>query len=594
MADPEIRDLAAVGDGRTVALIGRDGTVEWLPLPSLDAPSVFASLLDRERGGSFRLAPIDPFDVRRRYLPGTNVLETTFVTPSGVATLTDAMTMSIGGGLVPNRELVRVVAGVSGSVPFRWFVDPRFGYGMRPTTIGTRSGVPVATGGDGALAISCWSAGPPNVGATDVSGSFTTSTGSSSIIALTYASQEPLIFPTRADVQRRLARTVAAWQTWVSRLHLEGPWPEALERSALALKLLIQSPTGAVAAAATTSLPERIGGERNWDYRFCWTRDAAFVMGALLALGCDAEAEAYFWWLMHASQLTHPRLQVLYRLDGGSRAREEILPLNGYRGSRPVRIGNHAVDQLQLDIYGDVLQTAWLYAGAGRSIDREIGTRLAAIADLVCDVWQQPDAGIWEVRSEPLQFTHSKMMCWVALDRAARLSEGGHVPSAHAERWRAAGERIRDFIEQRCWSDSTRSYTRSEGSDDLDASVLLGIVFGYGDPMSFRHEQTVDAIRRELASGPFLFRYRAEDGLGGDEGAFLCCSFWLAHALAATGRREESEGLLGRLVALSNDVGLYAEEIDAATSAFLGNVPQALTHLALINATMALRAGGAA
>ena len=359
-------------------------------------------------------------------------------------------------------------------------------------------------------------------------------------------------------------------------------------RSALALKLLVHAPSGAIAAAASASLPEEIGGERNWDYRFCWVRDSAFTLGALLELGCPGEAEAFFWWLLHASQLTHPRLQVLYRLNGGERAPERTLELHGYRGSRPVRVGNDAAAQTQLDIYGDLLQTALVYTQAGGRLDRETGKRLAGNADLVCRIWREPDSGIWEVRRESGHFTHSKMMCWVALDRALRLAEAGHLPRDRESTWRRERQAIRDFIETHCWSDLLESYTREAGSEELDASLLLGVLLGYDAGEPERLAATVEAIRRELGSGPLLSRYSGEDGLRGGEGAFLCCSFWLADALARIGRRDEATALMDELVSLANDVGLFAEEIDPVTHEFLGNTPQGLVHLALITAAVSI------
>jgi GH15 family glucan-1,4-alpha-glucosidase len=303
-----------------------------------------------------------------------------------------------------------------------------------------------------------------------------------------------------------------------------------------------------------------------------------------MQLGCPQEADAFFWWLLHASQLTHPRLRVLYRLDGGERAPESALELSGYRGSRPVRVGNGAADQEQLDIYGDLMQTAWLYAAAAGGLDSDTGRRLAEIADLVCELWRRPDSGIWEVRSEPLHFTHSKMMCWVALDRAVRLAEAGRVPRARAASWRTQADAIRSFIDQRCWSDKLSSYVRSLGSEELDASLLLGALMDFEGDRDPAMMATVAAVRRELGNGPLVDRYNCDDGLSGREGAFLCCSFWLADALARAGRLDEAGELMDELTSLANDVGLYAEEVDHQTGEFLGNMPQGLVHLALINA----------
>jgi GH15 family glucan-1,4-alpha-glucosidase len=587
---PPIRDLATIGDGRTVGVVSLDGTVVWLPVPYVDSPTIFASLLDARRGGRCTLAPPEPFEVRRRYVPETNVLETTFVTDGGVARVTDALTLPIGNGLAPFRELARRVEGISGVVRLRWAVEPRFGYGGDVGMIGQRSGIPVATGGDQAVAVCSWDAGSPQLSAGSIEASFETAEGSAALVALSMAYQEPLVFPPRSDVERRLDGTIASWRRWAEAREASGPWRDQILRSALALKLLVQAKSGSIAAAPTTSLPEEIGGERNWDYRFSWLRDSAFAMDAMLALECRDEAEAFFWWLMHASQITHPRKQVLYRMDGGADAPERTLPLDGYEGSRPVRVGNGAAKQAQLDIYGDVMQTAWLYAEAGYPIDREFGDRLDAVADLVCDLWSQPDSGIWEIRGPVRHYTQSKMMCWVALDRADRLATAGQIPSRNIQRWRSEAGAIASFIEARCWSSSKQSYTQAADAEDLDASVLLGAKFGYGEPLGPRFSRTIDAIRRELGRGPLLYRYVNDDDLRGEEGTFLCCSFWLAEVLGMAGRRGEAIDLLNELIGFENDVGLYAEEIDPSTSAFLGNFPQALTHLALISAATSLTA----
>jgi GH15 family glucan-1,4-alpha-glucosidase len=489
--------------------------------------------------------------------------------------------------LGPARELQRRIDGVSGRVPIHWRVAPRYGYGASATVLSLRGGTPVAMSGANAVAVCSFHAGCSRIEEDCVAGGFETAAGSRALIALCAAHQEPAVFPTRRELDARLAASIDAWRSWSGARDLGGPWSEAVTRSALLLKLLVHAPSGAVAAAATTSLPEQLGGVRNWDYRFCWVRDAAFTFEALLRLGCAPEARAYFWWLLHASQLTHPRLQPLYRLDGGARAPERSLPLTGYRASRPVRVGNAASHQLQLDSYGELLQTAWMYAGAGQPLDRDIGRRLAETADLVCELWREPDAGIWEVRSAPEHFTHSKMMCWVGLDRAVRLAERGWLPGLHAGRWREQAAAIHEFVES-CFSDTAGAYVRFRGAEELDASVLLGMLAGYGDPRSSRWTATLAAVERGLRRGPFVHRYAGEDGLPGVEGAFVSCSFWLAEALARNGQVERATRLMNQLVPMANDVGLFAEEIDPVTGAFLGNLPQALSHLSLISAATAI------
>jgi GH15 family glucan-1,4-alpha-glucosidase len=499
----------------------------------------------------------------------------------------DVMTLR-GHGLGPSRELQRRVEAVRGEVRMVWEVRPRFADGRRRTRISWRSGLAVATCGADAIAVRLSHAGDPVVDAERISGSFAAVPGSPAVIALCASHQEPLVFPTAREMEVRFAATIAGWEKWSSTLVHQGPWRDAVERSALILKLLIYAPSGAVAAAATTSLPERIGGERNWDYRFCWIRDAAFTMAALLRLGRSPEAKAYFWWLIHATQLTHPRVRPLYRLDGGTRTLETTLSMPGYRDSRPVRIGNAAAEQLQLDSYGELLATVWLYVRAGGHLDPEIGGRVAGIADLVGRLWQQPDAGIWEVRSAPAHFTQSKMMCWVALDRAARLADEGLVPARNQKSWREQARACHDFIEAHCFSAALDSYTRSAGSEELDASVLLGLLSGYGESHSDRWRNTVQAVRRVLGRGPHLLRYTGDDGLSGTEGAFVSCAFWLVEALARTGQVEEAAAIMDELVGLANDVGIFAEEIDPETGAFLGNLPQGLSHLALISAATAI------
>jgi GH15 family glucan-1,4-alpha-glucosidase len=582
-----LRSYAAIGDGRTVALVADDGTIDWLALPDLDSPSVFGALLDVVHGGAFGLAPTVRYESTRRYLPGTNVLETTFTTEGGVVTVVDAMTVQ-GPDLGPYRELQRRVEGVRGRVPMTWRVEPRYGYGVGRTRLGRRGGTVVATRGADAMAVCAFHAGEEAIDDRAVTGRFESSAGSRAVIALSASHQEPLVFPSLGELDARFEATIEGWRAWSGARSVTGSWGEAVSRSALVLKLLVHAPSGAVAAAATTSLPEQVGGSRNWDYRYCWVRDAAFTFDALLRLGCVPEARAYFWWLLHASQLTHPKLQPLYRLDGGSHATERSLDLAGYRASQPVRVGNAASGQLQLDTYGELLQTAWLYAEAGQPRDRDVGRRLAEIADLVCELWREPDAGIWEVRSELEHFTHSKMMCWVALDRASRLAASGWLPDGHAAHWREQADAIHHFVEEQCFSPDLQSYVRFPGTEQLDASTLLGLLAGYGDPRSQRWRTTVDAVQRDLGRGAFVYRYSGEDGLPGREGAFVSCSFWLAEALARSGSLDRATALMAQLVPLANDVGLFAEEIDPSTGAFLGNLPQALSHLSLISAATAI------
>lgn len=589
MADryPPLRDYALVGDGRTAALISRDGSVDWWCLPDLDSPSVFGAVLDADRGGRFILRPEDAAEARRRYLPDTNVLETTFATATGRVRVTDAMTLP-GRGLAPFRELARRVEGLDGRVPMQWRVEPRFGYGLAPTRIDPRTPFPVATSGGTAVAACTWDAGRVDCDGAGIGGRFESRAGARATIALSAAHGEPLVFPARDDVEQRIDATAAFWRSWSARLAYAGPWRDAVVRSALALKLLVFAPSGAIAAAPTTSLPEAIGGERNWDYRFSWIRDASFTLESLLQLGCRAEATAFFWWFMHATQRTLPRLNVFYRLDGGTHAPERTLPLAGYRDSRPVRVGNGAADQLQLDTYGELVDAVYQYAQTGHPVGRGAARDIARIADFVCTHWREPDSGIWEVRSEPRHHTHSKAMCWVALDRAVRLARAGHVPAGHTARWVSEAAAIRRFVDERCWSDAKRSYVWYAGAEHLDASLLLLAIMRYDPPESPRLRTTVDAVRRELAAGPLLQRYTGDDGLAGGEGAFACCSFWLVEALAISGRRPDAERLMGALVALANDVGLYAEEVEPKTGAFLGNFPQGLVHLALISAAIAL------
>jgi GH15 family glucan-1,4-alpha-glucosidase len=519
------------------------------------------------------------------------LLETTFTTARGTVRVTDAMPLPLSG-LAPTRELVRSIDGLSGQVAMRWSVQPRFEYGQSRTHIGRRAGVPVAFAGHDAMAVLSFEAGEPQGSANAIESQFTAQGGTRALLALSLAHGDPLVFSPRSALERRTSGSLDYWRGWAKQRGYDGPWRDAVIRSSLALKLLIHASSGAIAAAATTSLPEELGGVRNWDYRYSWIRDSSATLDALLTLGCPSEGDAFFWWLLHASQLTHPQVDVLYRLNGRAGSRESELDLSGYQGSRPVRIGNAAAPQRQLDVYGHLLQTAWLFVEAGGILSADTSSRLASTADLVSSIWSEEDSGIWEVRGQPMHFTESKMMCWVALDRACRLAGGGHVPKKNASRWQVQATAIHRFVSEHCWSSERRSYMRFPGATETDASILLPVLMGYGgEDERQRLVATVRNIRAELGSGAFLHRYRGEDGLPGQEGAFLACSFWLVHALGRLGEIAQARELMEQLVALSNDVGLYAEEIDPASGAFLGNFPQGLVHLALINAAATLQEG---
>jgi GH15 family glucan-1,4-alpha-glucosidase len=575
-----IRDYAAIGDGRTAALVAKDGSIDWLCLPDFDSGSVFGRLLDAERGGSFELRPEEPFQVERRYERDSNVLETTFRTSSGTVQVTDAMALA-DETLVPMREVVRCVRGLSGEVPMQWRVEPRFDFGRARTEIGRRGDRPFACARADGLVLGSWDAGEPRLSEQAIEGRFTAQPGRVALLDLAATHQEPAVIPCRPDVERRLERTQQFWPKWASRMRYDGPWRDHVARSALVLKLCVFSPSGAIVAAPTSSLPEWIGSDRNFDYRFTWLRDASFTLDALLRLGYEDEAHAFFWWFMHASRLTEPRLQILYRLNGATDAPEsELGELKGYCDSKPVRIGNSAVDQIQLDVYGDVLDSIWMYHRDGNRIDRRTGKNIASVADYVCKIWSRKDSGIWELRGSGEHFIHSKAMCWVALDRACKLAAEGVVPD-RSEKWRRTADEIRAFVDEHGYDVKRQTYLRKKDGRGLDGSLLTLALFEYDEPTHPRITGTIDAVRKDLGRGALMRRYRGEE-----EGAFLACSFWLVDALVHAGRIAEAEELMDDLTDLANDVGLFSEEMREDDKAFLGNFPQALVHLALANAAV--------
>jgi GH15 family glucan-1,4-alpha-glucosidase len=581
----ELRSYAAIGDGRTVALIGTRGQVDWMPIPNLGSLPVFARLLDDETGGCIELEPTEDYTLTRRYVKGTNVLRTTFTTARGRATVTDALVTGVAGRL-PWAELARRIDGISGSVAFRWRVVPGTALGTASPWIERTTQGPVIRSADNTIAVvgsdhgmSRSTTGPS--GAPQLSGSFSTGESSRHVLVVVATHDEPLHLPDPAIVDQGIDRTIDNWRTWSREFSYSGPWAQHVHRSVLALKLLIFSPTGSIAAAATTSLPEGSRGGKNWDYRFAWVRDLAYTAHALVHFGLREETHASISWLLRTIRDNGPELHIFYGLDGGVPGGVHEYDVAGWRGIGPVVTGNPAQGQLQLGVYGDLFAICRTYVDAGNVLDVATGRMLAEVADRTCDLWRNQDAGMWEL-PELQHYTSSKMGCWQALGDAVHLAELGQIAGS-ADRWRAEQVRVADWIHQNCWSETRRAYTMFPGSDDLDASVLLHAPSGFdrGERMSW----TIDAVTAELGAGPHLYRY---SGVQQEEHAFVACGFWMATALACVGRLEESVTLMDELVSMTNDVGLLAEMVDPADGSFWGNLPQALSHLALVTAALTI------
>ncbi len=583
-----IEDYAVLGDGRTVALVGADGSVDWWPVPTIHAPPICAALLDPSRGGRFSLAPTADYEVERGYLPDTNVLETVYRTDSGAVRVTEALNSGMSGRL-PWSEFARRIEGLEGSVGMQWTLAPGDRFGKARPWASWRSGVPVLVVQDQLVALLVHGAEPGEVTAHEVSGGTVVHGGEQLLVTVVVTDDEPLSLPSRTSVEHRLDHSRRSWEDWSDGVEYEGPWRDAVVRSALALKTLFYEPGGAIAAAATTSLPETVGGPKNWDYRYSWVRDSSFTIDAFISLGLHEEVHSSVSWLLEALRAHGPRLRVFYTLDGDvPEERAEELAARGYRDSRPVRAGNRAADQLQLGNFGDLFDTVARYVAAGHILDRATADALADLADQCCDRWMTRDSGIWEL--EQLEhYTISKIGCWVALDRAATLASVGQLPGERAPRWAREAADVRAWVEDNCWSEGRRSYTMFAGSSELDAAVLLAARTGFDTGPRLR--TTIDAVQAELGEPdtPLLFRY---SGMRGEEGAFVACSFWMVEALWRSGRHERARAFMERSVARSSDLGLLSEQIDPASGSFLGNFPQALSHLALINAACTLRDGG--
>jgi GH15 family glucan-1,4-alpha-glucosidase len=575
-----IEDYALIGDCESAALVSRDGSIDWLCWPRFDSDACFAALLGTKEHGRFRIAPQgDVHNITRRYRPGTLILETRFETDDGAVTLIDFM--PIRG---KNPDCVRIVTGERGRVAMCVEMVLRFGYG---------AAVPwVRKLGDGTLRAI---AGPDMVvlrtpvhlrgeSMTTV-GEFIVGEGDRVPFVLSYGPSH-LPVPEAFAADAALQDTEVFWQDWCGRGKVTGPWKEPVLRSLITLKALTYQPTGGIVAAPTTSLPERIGGDRNWDYRFCWVRDATLTLLALMNAGYYDEAQCWRDWLTRAVAGRPEQMGVMYGVAGERRLTEwEVGWLPGYQDSRPVRIGNAAHEQLQLDVFGEVMDTLHQGRRGGLPASESGWDVQIALLDHLAKVWHKPDNGIWEVRSEPLHFTYSKAMAWVAFDRAIKSSEMFGLPGDVA-RWRKLCAEIHADVCRHGWNEKRNSFTRSYGANDLDASLLLLAPIGFLKPDDPRYRGTVEAIERDLVIDGLVLRYdslRSKDGLAPGEGAFLACSFWLADAYLLLGRREDAERLFGRLVALCNDVGLLSEEYDPRNRHQLGNFPQAFSHVALIN-----------
>ncbi|MGA5361963.1 glycoside hydrolase family 15 protein [Streptomyces purpurascens] len=583
-----IEDYALIGDEQTAALVGTDGSVDWLCLPRFDSAACFAKLLGDEDNGYWRIAPVGADRcTRRAYRRDTLVLDTEWETEQGAVRVTD---------LMPQRDeapdVVRIVEGLDGEVTLHSVLKLRFDYGSIIPWVRRVDGHRVAVAGPD----STWLRSEPEVRSWGedfgTHAEFTVKKGEKVAFVMTWhPSHESR--PSLVDPFEALRHSVEDWRAWVSRCRYRGPYRDAVVRSLITLKALTYAPTGGIVAALTTSLPEEPGGVRNWDYRYCWLRDSTLTLGALLAAGYQDEAEAWRNWLLRAVAGDPADLQIMYGVAGERRLPEYELPwLSGFAESAPVRIGNGAVNQLQLDVYGEVMDSLSLARESGLSAQPDVWALQTALMDFLRTHWRQPDEGLWEVRGGRRQFVHSKVMVWVAADRAVRTLERHPELDGDLEGWRALRDEVHREVCERGYDRERNTFTQSYGSRELDAALLLIPRVGFLPPDDPRVIGTIDAIREELDHRGLLLRYTTDDaevdGLPGSEGTFVVCSFWLADALHMTGRTKEARALFERLVGLANDVGLLSEEFDPVSGRQLGNFPQAFSHIGLVNTALAL------
>ena len=571
-----------------MALVADDGSIDWCCLPRFDSPSVFGRLLDSRRGGFWQIAPVGRYAARQQYADKTNIVRTIFETPTGRGVVTDFMPADeedVRQHARPHQHprIVRFVTGLSGRVRFRQEVDLRPGYGEEGSILTASDQVLHGDAGDHHYCLS------GTVPLTGVSQELEVEPGEAVALALgvNRSGRCPRRLRELEDARRLLRTTQMYWWQWISRCTYEGPFQVHVWRSALTLKLMTYAPTGALVAAPTTSLPEWIGGSRNWDYRFTWLRDASFTLYALFQLGYETEAHDFMNWL--AEKAFNSGLENFYNLDGAPSPPERTLDhLEGYRGSRPVRIGNGAANQLQLDTYGELLDSAYLYARYGGSINRRLWSGLRRVVDAACERWQENDASIWEVRGRTQPFTYSKVMCWVAVDRGIKIARRLKL-AADLDHWGRVRTQIHAAVMRHAWSDRLSAFTQAFGTEQIDAAALRLTQVRFLNRRDPRLRSTILAVDSRLSTGPIVYRYRAsetDDGQRGKEGAFLICSFWLADALAHIGELEEAQRRFERLLAFASPVGLFSEEVHPVTGSLLGNYPQAFSHLSLITAAV--------
>ncbi len=600
---PDIGEHGLIGDLQTAALVSTDGTIDWFCCPRFDSPSIFASLLDYGRGGHFRVGPDgDDYVSRQMYFPDTAILITRFLTSNGVGEVLDFMPV-LEGMATDRHRLVRLVRVVRGTMRFRMEIQPRFDYGRKPHRLELHDPDGALFASDN-LTLTLHRADLPGRSLREEGTSLerdgdglritkTLREGEMAGVMLESEGGPPRAVPP-LELVELLNDTVRFWRGWLGRSTYNGRWKEQVSRSAMSLKLMTYAPSGGLVAAPTAALPEQVGGERNWDYRYTWIRDASFSVYALLGLGYTDEAAAFGGWLRdriseQAGEGSGP-LKIMYRVDGSSDLEEEVLDhLEGYRGSRPVRIGNGAADQLQLDIYGEAMDSIYLADSHGLQAGHEAWTRLADVIDWLCENWNQPEEGIWETRGGRQEFTYGRLMSWVALDRAVRLAQNRGRP-ADLSRWIIERDRIYKEVMERGWSTKREAFVQNYATDVLDASLLLMPLVGFVAPRDPMWLSTLSAMDKELVSDSLVYRYdpsASPDGLRGSEGTFSICTFWYVDALARSGRLEEARLTLEKMSTYANHLGLYSEEI-GLTGEQLGNFPQAFSHLALINAALNL------